>query len=427
MEFPLQPAQPPVEVSRSEGSDIAVKTSLLLYIAFAVSLGIIGLLASYFLFASPAWTADYGIALTGNETFSTVGKTDKEQSIGKAPFDQALGPEQAESVLGQIRSGKTGALIEFFRLVIIAAVFYFLVTVAVDNKVIRSLGIPPPFTKEWYESVETKVLLSLAFIVLIVLAYYHFQYAPWQLETNPKYWFQIKNSDKLWGLVPSPTYGHNFWTNWMKTSEAASIMKAHTLRELELTVPEKVILFYLPYAGYFLYSLATFLLIATPALIVSVRAIRHFTSRTYKSISALDMYLSNKEILKTITREEIADKVKPIKKALLEDLWFFMRVFVLVLAAATFDNLWGRLTLAPVALGWAALVVILFLCTVLIPAYAFYQYDLLGGRIRSETVADDKDVPTGLDVLLEKENQWRIIRSCVVTAALVAINAIFRH
>jgi hypothetical protein len=55
MEFSPKPAQPPVEVSRSEGSDIAVKTSLLLYIAFAVSLGIIGLLASCFLFASPAY------------------------------------------------------------------------------------------------------------------------------------------------------------------------------------------------------------------------------------------------------------------------------------------------------------------------------------------------------------------------------------
>src|SRR6266849_5398162 len=93
-------------------TNIAIKTSLLVYIAFTLAIGIVGLAESYFFFASPAWTADYGIALTGKETFIDE---NKEKTPLSASFGRALTEAQADSVLGATRSGVIGFFIELLR------------------------------------------------------------------------------------------------------------------------------------------------------------------------------------------------------------------------------------------------------------------------------------------------------------------------
>jgi hypothetical protein len=264
---------------------IAVKTSLLVYIAFSFVIGIGGLIESYFFFASPAWTADYGIAFTGKETF--FADDDVETPLSKAFFGSALTETQADRVLGNNRSGLVGLFIELVRLIIIGGVFYLLVGVALDNDIIGSVGIPAPFSSAWYRSPLTRALLILAVIVLLGLAYYHFHYAPKRLEHNPKYWFELKNSKRLWELVPSPHYGHTFWQEWIRDPELRELVSAKAIKNVHFSPPRRAILFYLPYAGYFLYSLAIFLLLSTPALVVSFRAIWHFTTNSYGLIGAL--------------------------------------------------------------------------------------------------------------------------------------------
>ena len=127
----------------------------------------------------------------------------------------------------------------------------------------------------------------------------------------------------------------------------------------------------------------------------------------------------------TTPREEIAERAKNVIKVLLEDLWFFSRCFLLVLVVTTFENLWGKRTVAPSALFMTGVVVFLFLGTVVIPAYAFWKYDIVGTYIRSNTTAGASDVPSALEVLLEKKNIWDIAKAGASTVALLLINFIF--
>jgi hypothetical protein len=121
----------------------------------------------------------------------------------------------------------------------------------------------------------------------------------------------------------------------------------------------------------------------------------------------------------------VENRAKTVVKALLEDLWFFSRCFVLVLLVATFENVFGQRTLAPFAQFATGMAIILFLCTVAIPGYAFWQYDVVGTYVRANTKADLTDVPTALDILWEKENRRKILQTIASTITLVLINFFF--
>jgi hypothetical protein len=143
-------------------------------------------------------------------------------------------------------------------------------------------------------------------------------------------------------------------------------------------------------------------------------------AKSYGQIDAL-----RKEITSQDSKEMIAARAKVVVKALLEDLWFFSRTFVLVLLVATYENILGQRTLAPVARVATGLAIALFLCTVTIPGYAFWRYDVVGTYIRANTVAETSEVPTALDILWEKDNRRKIVQTIVSTVVLVLTNFLF--
>jgi hypothetical protein len=277
-----------------------------------------------------------------------------------------------------------GFSIELLRLVLVSIIFIWLVGFVFNNTYVQVENFPQPFTRAWLFTPGTAFLILMLVVVASGLTAYHFFWAPDHLRLESQYWNKLKLLEKLWAHTPSAVYGSDFWFNQF------SQWKSHSYDDLAnahsgLYRDNADILFRRPYDWYFLYSIATYLLFAIPALAISTRALAHSSWRVFSMISQAEDLLQRKpEVART------GDFLPRTRDAVIDHFDWYSSCLFSAGILALYEALLGYRTLAPAAYLITYLSYLLFAGTIIFPLAALF----LWLRLARKTYATLDKLPT---------------------------------
>jgi hypothetical protein len=326
----------------------------LVYAASVCFLGASGLALSYFLFSSPAWTADYGFALS-------------PQELSSLPIRE-MSPEKLGAFLENGHSPLEGMWIELMRLLLLGVVFVFLACRVFNN---IAVGAPKAFTGPWFRSMETKVLGSIFVILMVGLLMYHLILGPDSLAHGSKYWHVFRTTADLWRLTPSPLE-KSFWVDQFVKVGAAQV----TAADFDAVMYQP--LYRTPYLGYILYSVSTFVLLTGPALIIALRGLRHSTNWARSKIAVVRELCEERASLECI-RRAVSESIA----ALLQDAERYSWAIFAVGILAWYEALLGYRTLAVLAEVSTVFTFVIFCAAIGLPLGTLFNYADMHQKVRT--------------------------------------------
>jgi hypothetical protein len=356
--------------------------------------GLLGLALSYFIFSSPAWAADYGFAFI------------------PADIKDLKTPEQLQGLIIDKAQPFAGFVIEAVRLLIIGVIFSVLAGFIFNNTNVGLRGVPEPFSERWYRSPETRLLWCLLAILLLLLLLFNLSTAPKNLRKHSKYWSKLWDVQQLWEETPSPL-DKNYWKNRYTEVSRAFDGKTPAFKSVNFGPELRAALYRRPYAGYLLYAIATSLLFAAPALVISLRALRHSTVGVFSEISLVSNLKRQRADAQAVLHA-LAD----VPKLILEDFDRYSWCLISVAFVAWFEAKWGCRTLSTLAIAWTKFGLIVFVLTVGLPTLSLLYYDDVARAVRrSYDEVGQREAPAAFELLMTSKGLKSIGK--------IAVSAIF--